>query len=112
MSELDLPEPRRRRVAPAVPDPMAPTGPQQALPRPADPQPIAAVQPAPPVTRPATPAAPAGAGREATVQLGTRVSPKTDTQLRELAAHRGTRIRNTIEDLVADAWAREVGGGS
>ncbi len=46
--------------------------------------------------------------QEPTVQLGIRVRPESDRRLRELAAARGTTIRQVIEDLVDDAWRNEL----
>lgn len=106
----DLPEPRRRRVAPAVPDPMAPAA-SQPVAGPVAPAAPSAESPEPTPTRAsAHPSARAVPSRrqEPTVQLGTRVRPESDRRLRELAAARGTTIRQVIEDLVDDAWRNEL----
>ena len=101
----DLPPARRRRVAPAVTDPMAPAAPTTAIP-PREPQ---APQGAPEAARSGAPVVRAPSRRqEPTVQLGTRVRPESDRRLRDLAANRGVTIRQVIEDLVDEAWRREV----
>ena len=99
----DLPPARRRRVAPAVTDPMAPAAPPAAS-APREDPPAAAAPP-----RSAAPVVRAPSRRqEPTVQLGTRVRPESDRRLRDLAATRGVTIRQVIEDLVDEAWRREV----
>lgn len=101
----DLPVAKRRRVAPEVGDPMAPPAPAAVLPmhdRPTATVPMSAA--------PTVPAKRAGGRRaEPTVQLATRIQPVSDAQLRDLAAARGCTIRQVIEDLVMEAWRREVG---
>lgn len=109
----DLPEPRRRRVAPAVPDPMAPAAsrPEPAAATPPGTAPSSSGTPANPATTTTTPrtvTAVPSRRQEPTVQLGTRVRPESDRRLRELAATRGTTIRQVIEDLVDDAWRTEI----
>ena len=102
----DLPPARRRRVAPAVTDPMAPTAtPPASTPRTDAPAPQVTAAP----QRSATPVVRAPSRRqEPTVQLGTRVRPESDRRLRDLAATRGVTIRQVIEDLVDEAWRQEV----
>ncbi len=117
-----LPEPRRRRVAPPIADPMAP--PVLAQPAPPAPttEPAAAprrsvVDPATPAAgqteRPAAPqaeapgAASAGLRRprsEATAALYVRVRQQTRTRFDELAADGGLTGRALVEQLVDQAW--------
>lgn len=119
-----LPEPRRRRVAPPIADPMAPpvlTHPQGEAPVEAPP-----VAPAPPAVEAAAPRvadapkarqtaerppadeAPAGGLRrprgEATVPVYVRVSERTRTRFDELAADGGMTARALVEQLVDQAW--------
>jgi len=111
----DLPPAKRRRVAPVVVDPMAPAAPAAPPAPPAEPAVERApdVEAAPASRAAAAPYAPTPSRRqEPTVQLGTRVRPESDRRLRDLAAARGTTIRQVIEDLVDDAWNREIAGKS
>ncbi|OJV22892.1 MAG: hypothetical protein BGO26_00140 [Actinobacteria bacterium 69-20] len=119
-----LPEPRRRRVAPPVADPMAPpvlAHTQPELPVAAAPAPTTlpaaetvATQPAATpkarqtVERPPADEPPAGGLRrprgQATVPLYVRVDEQTRTRFDELASASGLTARGLVEQLVAQAW--------
>ena len=121
-----LPEPRRRRVAPPVADPMAPpvlphaqaepTGqavrlvaaPPTDEARMADPQVAAAPRERQTATKPPADEPPAAGLRrprgQATVPLYVRVDEQTRTRFDELASSGGLTARGLVEQLVAQAW--------
>jgi hypothetical protein len=109
----DLPAPKRRRVAPAVTDPMAPNTPPPASP-PAPAAPPAAATPAPPsapapATSPApspAPRAPSPARKQPTVAVFVRVNETASTRFQTLADEAGLTQRAMFEQLVEDAWKR------
>ncbi|MFS0703241.1 hypothetical protein AB6N23_01840 [Cellulomonas sp. 179-A 9B4 NHS] len=108
----DLPVPKRRRVAPTLSDPMAPSAPGPTPPAPAisrrDAQPPAPAERAEMPQEAPVRIAVSSRRQEPTVQLATRVRVESDHRLRELAARRGTTLRQVIEDLIDNAWREQV----
>lgn len=105
----DLPAPKRRRVAPAVTDPMAPN-----TPPPVPTAPPATVAPAPqaapaPAAIPApapSPRAPSATRKQPTVAVFVRVNETASTRFQTLADEAGLTQRAMFEQLVEDAWKR------
>lgn len=114
MTIEEQPTPRRRRVAPPVTDPMAPT----VADAPTTPDPSPAPTPAPQepargseaarAPAPPTPAAPRRKARsEPTVPVFVRTGTVTKERFEDLAAAAGLSQREMFEQLVEQAWKRE-----
>ncbi|MFS0700261.1 hypothetical protein AB6N24_09845 [Cellulomonas sp. 179-A 4D5 NHS] len=107
----DLPAPKRRRVAPAVTDPMAPNTPPHAPapaapPAAATPAPQAAPAPAPSPAPSLAPRAPSAPRKQPTVAVFVRVNETASTRFQTLADEAGLTQRAMFEQLVEDAWKR------
>lgn len=99
----DQPTPRRRRVAPAVTDPMAPYAPP--VPAPGMGAPGTGAPPASPSPRP--PVEPRKRAKSApTVPVFLRTSEASKEQFEALADAAGLTQRAMFEELVAQAWAQ------
>lgn len=114
MTIEEQPTPRRRRVAPPVTDPMAPTAPEY----PVVPVPVPAPSPMPDrqeTTRGSDPTpAPTALRRkvrsEPTVPVFVRTGTSTKERFEDLAAAAGLSQREMFEKLVEQAWQRENKG--